>query len=95
MKAVDKREGGGAYNWGSVEDELKGAQDTANATGMVTQKMEKIFGKTSLLMHSSNMRVHRCPRTPIITEENLNCVFVQINFGGAPSTPPRLFSHFG
>ena len=40
MKAVDKREGGGAYNWGSVEDELKGAQDTANATGMVTQKME-------------------------------------------------------
>ena len=44
---MDKREGGGAYNWGSVEDELKGAQDTANATGMVmvTQEMENFVAK--------------------------------------------------
>ena len=42
---MDKREGGGAYNWGSVEDELKGAQDTANATGMVTLKMEIFVAK--------------------------------------------------
>lgn len=32
VKAVDKREGGGAYNWGSVNDELKAEQDTANTS---------------------------------------------------------------
>jgi len=32
VKAVDKRDGGGAYNWGSMSDELKAEQDTANTS---------------------------------------------------------------
>ena len=32
VKAVDKREGGGAFNWGSMDDDIKAQQDTANTT---------------------------------------------------------------
>ena len=36
IKPVDKREGGGSHNWGTIEDEIKGgedAQDKANTSG--------------------------------------------------------------
>ena len=35
MKSVDKREGGGSHNWGTIEDEIKATEDAdkANTSG--------------------------------------------------------------
>ncbi|QQP32524.1 Plasminogen activator inhibitor 1 RNAbinding proteinlike, partial [Caligus rogercresseyi] len=32
VKAVDKREGGGSHNWGTMEDEMKAEEDKANVS---------------------------------------------------------------
>ena len=32
VKAVDKRKGGGAHNWGNVEDDLKHFNETSGST---------------------------------------------------------------